>query len=207
MRLSKSKADLYAAIRRDHRAGMSMRALQRKYGVTWQTVRKALDLVWPEPRKKLPPRPTRLDPYKPLIDEMLRKDLDAPPKQRHTAKRVFDRLLDEYTATEISYQMVRSYIATRRGEIRQEAGRGPSEVFVPQSHLPGTEAEVDFGDGQIVLAGVVTGATCFPSGCRIRARRSIVSSRPAVRRRSSKATCTRCPCWAASLAARSVTTT
>ncbi|MGW2286948.1 hypothetical protein [Streptomyces phaeochromogenes] len=43
MRLSKSKADLYAAIRRDHRAGMSIRALERKYGVTWQTVRKALD--------------------------------------------------------------------------------------------------------------------------------------------------------------------
>ncbi|MCT9081324.1 hypothetical protein [Streptomyces fulvoviolaceus] len=91
MRLSKSKADLYAAIRRDHRAGMSMRALQRKSGVTWQTVRRALDLVWPEPRKKLPPRPTRLDPYKPVIDGMLRRDLDAPPKQRHTAKRVFDR--------------------------------------------------------------------------------------------------------------------
>jgi hypothetical protein len=133
-----------------------MRGLQRKYGVTWQTVRKALDLVWPEPRKKLPPRPTRLDPYKPLIDEMLRRDLDAPPKQRHTAKRVFDRLLDEYAAMGISYQMVRGYIATRRGEIRQEAGRGPSEVFVPQTHLPGTEAEVDFGDVHIVLGGVVT---------------------------------------------------
>ncbi|MFF6787241.1 IS21 family transposase [Streptomyces sp. NPDC012510] len=161
MRLSKSKADLYAAIRRDHRAGMSMRALQRKYGVTWQTVRKALDLVWPEPRKKLPPRPTRLDPYKPLIDEMLRRDLDAPPKQRHTSKRVFDRLLDEYAAAGISYQMVRGYIATRRGEIRQEAGRGPSEVFVPQTHLPGAETEVDFGDVHIVLAGVATRCYLF----------------------------------------------
>ncbi|WP_334313641.1 hypothetical protein [Streptomyces sp. HD] len=106
MRLSKSKADLYAAIRRDHRAGMSMRALERKYRATWQTVRKALDLVWPEPRRKLPPRPTRLDPYMPVIDGMLRKDLDAQPKQRHTAKRVFERLLDEYAATEISYQLV-----------------------------------------------------------------------------------------------------
>lgn len=43
MRLSKSNADLYAAIRRDHRAGMSMRGLQRKFGVTWQRVREALD--------------------------------------------------------------------------------------------------------------------------------------------------------------------
>ncbi|MFI6278053.1 hypothetical protein [Streptomyces sp. NPDC050988] len=121
MRLSKPKADPYAAIRRDHRAGMSMRALERKYGVTWQTVRKALDLVWPEPRKKLPRRPTRLDPYKPLIDEVLRRDLDAPPKQRHTAKRVFERLLDEYTATGISYQMVRGYVATREQGAKESA--------------------------------------------------------------------------------------
>ena len=156
MRPSKSKAGLYAAIRRDHRAGMSMRALERKCGVTWQALRKALDLVWPEPRKKLPPRPTRLDPYKPL-----RRDLDAPPKRRHTVERVFDRLLDEYAATGISYQMVHGHIATRRGEIRQEAGRGPSEVFVPQTHLPGTETEVDFGDVHIMLAGVVTWCYLF----------------------------------------------
>jgi len=52
----------YAAIRRDHRAGMSMRTLQRKYGVTWQTVRKALDLVWPEPNKPPQSDATNIDP-------------------------------------------------------------------------------------------------------------------------------------------------
>ncbi|MES9558724.1 MULTISPECIES: hypothetical protein [unclassified Streptomyces] len=60
------KVELYAAIRRDHRSGMSMRELERKHGVTWRTVRKALDSSWPEPRKKLPPRATTLDPYKPV---------------------------------------------------------------------------------------------------------------------------------------------
>jgi hypothetical protein len=43
-----SKVELYAAIRRDHRGGMSMRELERKHGVTWRTVRKALDSSWPD---------------------------------------------------------------------------------------------------------------------------------------------------------------
>ncbi|MFH9735739.1 hypothetical protein [Streptomyces sp. NPDC017260] len=83
-----SKVELYAAIRRDHRAGMKMRELERKYNVSWRTVKKAVGSVWPEPRNELPPRPTALNPYKPVIDEMLRTDLDAPRKQRHTITRI-----------------------------------------------------------------------------------------------------------------------
>ncbi|MCX4775449.1 hypothetical protein [Streptomyces sp. NBC_01264] len=72
MRMPKSKVGLYAAIRRDHRpGGISMRALEHKYGVTWWTVRRSLDSQWPEPRKKHRPRTTRLDPYKRIIDGFL----------------------------------------------------------------------------------------------------------------------------------------
>lgn len=112
---SKSRTDLYAAIRRDHRAGLGKRALTRKYGVGHPTVQKALESAWPQPWKKLPPRATRLDPFKTLVDEMLRAELDAPRKQRHTAKRVFDRLVDEHHADQISYGMVRADVAVRRG--------------------------------------------------------------------------------------------
>ncbi|WP_225642458.1 hypothetical protein [Streptomyces werraensis] len=87
-----SKVELYAAIRRDHRGGMLMRELERKHGVTWRTVRKALDSAWPEARKKLPPRATALDPYRPVIDGILLGDLDAPRKQRHTVTRIFHPL-------------------------------------------------------------------------------------------------------------------
>ncbi|GAA1393736.1 hypothetical protein GCM10009639_27160 [Kitasatospora putterlickiae] len=121
--LPKSKVDLYAAIRRDSRTGLSNRALMRKYGVGFLTVKKALESAWPEPRKKLAPRATRLDPFMPLIDQMLRADLDAPRKQRHTVKRIFDRLVDEHGADEVSYQMVRGYVAERRGEIRLRCSR------------------------------------------------------------------------------------
>ncbi|WP_420802703.1 hypothetical protein [Streptomyces cavernae] len=120
----KSKVDLYAAIRRDARAGMSNRALQRKYGVGFRTVKAAMESVWPEPRKQLPPRKTRLDAFKPAIDQMLRADLDAPRKQRHTVKQIFDRLLDEHGAVEVTYPMVRAYVAVRRPQIRIE-GRAP----------------------------------------------------------------------------------
>ncbi len=154
-----SKVELYAAIRRDAREGMSGRAIERKHGVGWRTVRRALESAWPQPRKKYPKRPSKLDSFKPVIDEILRADLDAPRKQRHTAKRIFDRLIDEHAMADVSYQVVRSYIAARRPQIRVEAGRGPVNVFVPQSHRPGAEAEVDFGEVAVRLRGEQV--TCF----------------------------------------------
>jgi transposase len=157
--LPKSKVDLYAAIRRDARTGMSLRALKRKYGVGFETVQRALVSAVPEPRKKMRPRETRLDPYKPLIDAILTVDLTAPRKQRHTVKRIYDRLLDEHDAADISYQMVRAYVAGRREEIRLQAGKGVVDAFVPQTHKPGAEAEVDFGDVTVKLAGELV--TCY----------------------------------------------
>lgn len=133
-----SKVELYAAIRRDHRGSMSMRELERKHGVTWRTVRKALDSSWPEPRKKLPPQATGVDRYKPVIDEILRADLDAPRKQRHTVTRIFHRLIEEHGA-DVSYGMVRYYVAARKPEILVESGKAPLEAFVPQTHQPGHE--------------------------------------------------------------------
>ncbi|MDQ0212981.1 transposase [Arthrobacter bambusae] len=95
-----------------------------------------------------------------MIDQMLIADLDAPRKQRHTAQRVFDRLVDEHQAV-ISYSTVRQYVKARRAEIAIEAGRAPVEVFVPQEHAPGAEAEVDFGDVWVDLAGVRTRCYMF----------------------------------------------
>ena len=81
-----SKVELYAALRRDSRDGMSNRALQCKYGVTWRTVNKALTSAWAQPRTTTASaRPSKLDPsFTPLIDEILPIDLDATRKPRHT---------------------------------------------------------------------------------------------------------------------------
>ncbi|EST37068.1 transposase [Streptomycetaceae bacterium MP113-05] len=121
-------------------------------------MRKAVDSAWPEPRKKLPPRPSAIDPYKTVIDEILRSDLDAPRKQRHTVTRIFHRLIEEHGA-EVSYPMVRRYVADRKPQILAESGKAPLEAFVPQTHQPGMEAEVDFGDVTVRLAGELV--TCY----------------------------------------------
>lgn len=158
----RSKVELFAAIRRDSRSGgLSVRELARKYKVHRRTVREALGCAWPAPRKKLPPRTSRLDRFKPAIDAMLRADLDAPRKQRHTVKRIYDRLAAEHGLEDLSYDTVWEYVRWRRPQIQTEAGRGPEQVFIPQSHKPGAEAEVDFGDVYVVLAGVVTKCYLF----------------------------------------------
>lgn len=158
-----SRVQLFAAIRAEARSGMTIRAIQREHRVGYRTVRQALDSAWPAERKLLPARGSRLDTFKPIIDQWLRNDLDAPRKQRHTVKRIFDRLCDEHDAANarVTYPMVRAYVASRRPQIRVEEGRAAAEVFIPQTHEPGAEAEVDFGDVTVKLAGQLTVLTLF----------------------------------------------
>ena len=92
---------------------------------------------------------------------MLRADLDAPKKQRHTARRVLARLVDEHGAQGLSYSTVRDYVARRRPQIAAEAGRPLEAGFVPQTHPPAAEAEVDFDDLWVILRGVKTKTALF----------------------------------------------
>lgn len=57
--------------------------------------------------------------------------------------------------------MVRAYVKDPRKEARRQAGVGPDTVFVPQTHPPGAEAEVDFGDVHVMLAGQMTKVYLF----------------------------------------------
>jgi transposase len=147
--------ELFAAIRRDARVeGLSVRALAERHGVHRRTVRQALASALPPPRKTPVRASPRLEAFKPAIDAMLRADLEAPAKQRHTARRVLARLAEEHGAVDLSYSTVRDYVARRRPQIAAEAGARPGEGFVPQAHEPGAEAEVDFADLWVVLRGV-----------------------------------------------------
>lgn len=155
------RVELFAAIRFDwQRNRMPVRALARKYDVHRRTVRQAIASPVP-PDRKVPERaaPVR-EAVAGWIDEMLAEDLAAPRKQRHTARRIFERLADEHGA-QVSYSYVAKYVARRRPELAAEdRGQGGSlDGFVPQVREPGAEAEVDFGDVTVELAGQLT--RCF----------------------------------------------
>ncbi|MQA17323.1 MAG: IS21 family transposase, partial [Pseudonocardiaceae bacterium] len=158
----RSKVELFAAIRRDARIeGLSIRELAAKHRVHRRTVRQALASAIPPPRKMPSRTSPRLSPFRTAIDEMLRADLDAPKKQRHTARRILARLVDEHGAGDLSYSTVRDYVRKRRPEIAAEAGKPLEEGFVPQTHTPAAEAEVDFHDLWVILRGVKTKTALF----------------------------------------------
>ena len=153
---------MFEAIRRDRRdePGVSIRELATRHRVHRRTVRQALASAQP-PARRVPLRVAPvLDPVKPLIDAMLRQDLTAPRKQRHTARRVRERLIEEHQLV-VAYSTVRDYVRDARPRIAVEAGKQLAEVFVPQTHAAGAEAEVDFADLWIVLAGVKTKVFLF----------------------------------------------
>jgi transposase len=152
--MGRDRVGLFAAVREDHRQGMGVRAIARKHGVHRRTVREALASPVPAPRKAPERASPARDSVAPLIDAMLAVDLEAPRKQRHTARRIWCRLRDEHDA-EVSYSYVAKYVARRRPEIEAERrGRAESlEGFVPQLKEPGAEAEVDFGPVTVELDG------------------------------------------------------
>ena len=106
---------MFEAIRRDRRddPDVSIRELAVRHGVHRRTVRQALASAEPPPRKVPVRSAPVLDPVKPLIDAMLRQDLDAPRKQRHTALRVRDRLLEEHQLV-VAYSTARDYVREAR---------------------------------------------------------------------------------------------
>ena len=125
--------------------GMSIREAARVFGLHRDTVRKML--AYPVPpgyRRQGPPKRPKLEPFTGIIDRILEDDLGVPGKQRHTAKRIFERLSDKYGFGG-QYTIVKDYVRERR--------RRPREMFVPLSHPPG-HAQCDFGEALVVIGGV-----------------------------------------------------
>jgi transposase len=138
--------EIYAAVRRFvFVEGKSRREAARVFGLSRDTISKMCRYSAPPGylRSKAPER-LKLGPLVPVIDAILEADKTAPPKQRHTAKRIFERLRIEHGYAG-GYTAVKDYVRIARTRSR--------EVFVPLAHPPG-HAQVDFGECIGVIGGV-----------------------------------------------------
>jgi transposase len=132
--------------------GLSQRAACREYDIHWDTLQKILDCPEPPGYRRTAPRPKpKLDPFLPVIHRILEGDKKAPRKQRHTARRIFERLRDEHGYTG-GLTIVKEAVAAWKAR--------SAEVFVPLAHHPG-EAQVDFGSAEIILGGRATDVALF----------------------------------------------
>ena len=138
--------ELYARVRHAVQIeGISRRAAAERFGINARTVSKMLKFSVPPGyvRRKSPFRP-KLEEFIGVIDAILAADKDRPKKQRHTSKRIFERLRNEHGFTG-RITIVKDYVAgwRQRGQ----------EMFVPLVHPPG-HAQADFGEALGVIGGV-----------------------------------------------------
>lgn len=146
-----SRVEQYEFIRRDARdEGLSIRALAKKHKVHRRTVRQALEDPTP-PVRKTPVRTAPvLGPHVATVRGWLVADREVPRKQRHTARRVWQRLVEE-KGVKVAESSVRVLVA----QLREEIGLKHVQVAIVQTHPPAEEAEVDFGEFVARIAGVV----------------------------------------------------
>ena len=131
--------DDYARIRRAYRDGMSLREIARTFHHSRKKIREVLrgegePTPYPKRRQQAAPQLGR---FHDRILEILKQDESAPPKQRHTRMRIFERMRDEdgYTG---GYDAVRRFVNRHR--------KNQAETFIPLDHRPGQRVEADFGE-------------------------------------------------------------
>ncbi len=131
---------------------LSRRAACQKYSLGWHTLTKILAHDEPPGYRQSQPRAKpKIDEFLPVIHQILVDDRQAPKKQRHTAWRIFERLRSEHQFRG-KYTIVKDAVRAWK--------QTHQEVFLPLSHPPG-EAQVDFGEATIRLAGQETKVALF----------------------------------------------
>jgi len=143
---------MYRKVRLACAEGMSQREAARRFGISRDSVKKMLSFsVPPGYRRTSPMKRPKLDGFTEIIDAWIDADRSIHRKQRHTAKRVFERLRDEHGFTG-GYTIVKDYM-------REHERRG-REMFVPLTHPPG-HAQADFGEALVIIDGVERKAHFF----------------------------------------------
>jgi transposase len=146
----RAKVELFEQIRREYEFGVgSIKGVARKLGVHRRMVRQALAEAQPPERKPSGRKRPVLTPLVPFIDSILEADRQAPRKQRHTAHRIFQRILAEMPERKVAEVTIRQYVRGRKHEL----GWSTRATCVPQSYQPGQEAQVDWYEAWAELNG------------------------------------------------------
>ncbi len=132
--------------------GQNISQIARTYRVDRKTVRRYINKTdWNQPVAVTTAGVfPKLTPYKEKIDHWLLDDKKHKRKQRHTAKRVYNRLVEEYGEQfDCSYRTVAGYVAIKKKELYQK-----DTCMIPLEHIPG-EAQVDFGHADFYENGTL----------------------------------------------------
>jgi transposase len=147
----------FERIRRDYREeGVSIRELARRHKVHRRAVRQALEAAVPPPRRVAPRALPAIGPHADTIRRWLTEDKVVHRKQRHTARRIWERLLDEEGA-DVAESTVRRFVRETRRELDLEH----HDVAIVGHHLPGEEAQVDFGVAEVMIGGETVRVAVF----------------------------------------------
>ncbi|MBE3119933.1 MAG: IS21 family transposase [Candidatus Atribacteria bacterium] len=144
--------DQYEYIRTAHRVyGKSIRQIQKDTGHARVTIRKVLNGELPAYKRRGRQTCPVLEAHRETIERWLKEDLESPKKQRHTARRIYNRLVEEegFKGSEVN---VRRYVRLAKARL----GSSSSGVFLILDPDCGREAEADWGRGTAVIRGVKT---------------------------------------------------
>jgi transposase len=146
----REKVELFEQIRREYEFGVgTIKGVARKLGVHRRMVRRALADAQPPERKRTERERPVVGPLIPFIDAILEADRKAPRKQRHTAHRIWRRILAERPEYKVAEVTIRQYVRARK----QELGWSSRATCVPQSYEWGQEGQVDWYEAWAELGG------------------------------------------------------
>jgi transposase len=154
----KAKVDLFEQLRREHEFGVgTIAGVAAKFGVHRRMVRQALAGAPPPPHRYPARTRPKLGVVAAFIDKVLDEDRRAPRKQRHTARRLYHRILTEFPDAAVAESTVRNHVRARK----RQMGLERRETFVPQSYGWAQEAQVDWYEAWVDLGGERTKMQVF----------------------------------------------
>jgi hypothetical protein len=135
-----ARVELFEQLRQEQEFGVgTVAGVAAKFGVHRRMVRQAIAGALPPPRRYPARIKPKLNMVAAFIDQVLDEDRRVPRKQRHTARRLYRRLLVEFPSVAVAESTVRNHVRARKRAL----GRIQRETFVPQSYVLGHKAQVD----------------------------------------------------------------